>query len=215
MKRRLQTWWVWITAGSVLAAGVGAAAWARTAGPALRGEVVTPPAPTYDFNLRDQDGRRVRLTAFRGKAVVLTFLYTHCPNSCPLIAGKLRQTHERLGATARRVALVAVSVDPGGDTPDAVRSFLSAHHLIGNVSYLSGSAAELKRVWAYYYVRSNAQAGTAQTAARSPRPPDVVGHTATVYVIDADGYLRVILPADFDPEDLATDLKMLARSGPR
>jgi len=213
MLKRLQAWWVWIAVGSVLAAGVGAAAWARAVGPVLRGEVVTPPAPTYDFNLRDQDGRGVRLTAFRGKPVVLTFLYTHCPDSCPLIAWKLRQTHERLGTTARRVALVAVSVDPGGDTPDAVRSFLSAHHLTGNVSYLSGPAAELKRVWAYYYVGSDAQAGTPKTEARSPRPSDVVGHTATVYVIDADGNLRVILPTDFDPEDLAADLKMLARSG--
>jgi protein SCO1 len=204
--------WVWlIVAGAVAAAGLAAVSvWARVGTSTLRGAVVTPPAPSYDFRLRDPDGRPVQLGAFRGKAVVLTFLYTHCPDVCPLTAEKLRETYQRLGGTAKRVAFVAVSVDPAGDTPDAVRAFLSAHRVDGVLTYLTGSFAELKRVWTYYYVASDAKEAQRKPGAGTPVSPDLVGHSSIVYVIDRSGNLRVFLPGDFDIKDLATDLKILA-----
>jgi protein SCO1 len=201
---RLQPRWVWIVAGILLAAaGVAAVVWARVGTPALQGAVVTPPAPTYDFSLHDPDNKVVRLSALRGKAVVLTFLYAHCPDVCPLTAEKLHETYRQLGGTANRVALLAVSVDPKGDTPEAVRTFLTTHHVTGELSYLTGSYAELKRVWSYYYVSSNAKD-------TPPKTVDLVDHTSVVYVIDPSGNLRVFLPGNFDPKDLTTDLKILA-----
>jgi protein SCO1/2 len=209
--RRLRIQWIWIVT-AIMIAGAGAAtvAWARVGTPALHGAVVSPPAPTYDFRLHDTDHRAVQLSAFRGKAVVLTFLYTHCPDVCPLTAEKLHETYRRLGGTARKVAFVAVSVDPKGDTPEAIRTFLSTHHVDAELAYLTGSMAELKRVWSYYYVASDAKEASSTTAPGAAPSLDLVGHTSIVYIIDPGGNLRVFLPGNFDPKDLATDLKILA-----
>ncbi len=209
---RLRAWRSWIAAGAVLAlAGAAAAVWAHVwARPSLQGAVVTPPAPTYDFSLRDQDQRLVRLSALRGKAVALTFLYTHCPDICPLIANKMHETYRQLGPTAARVALLAISVDPNGDTPEAVRTFLSGHRVAGELTYLTGSFAELKPVWAQYYIGTDAKEVNPRAGAVTPPSPDLVSHSAIVYVLDPRGRLRVFLPANFDPQDLATDLRILA-----
>jgi protein SCO1 len=212
-RRRARRVWL-VVAGVVIAGGlVAVSVWARVGAPTLQGALMTPPAPSYDFHLRDQDNHPVQLSAFRGKAVALTFLYTHCPDVCPLTAQKLHETYQRLGADAKRVAFIAVSVDPNGDTPDAIRTFLSAHHVDGELSYLTGSFAELKRVWGYYYVTSDAKEATpkSKTAAGTPASPDLVGHSSIIYVIDPSGNIRAFLPGNFDPKDLATDLKILAR----
>jgi protein SCO1/2 len=196
-----------VVAAAVLA---GVSVWARIGAPALQGAVVNPPAPTYDFQLRDQDNHPVQLSAFRGKAVVLTFLYTHCPDACPLTAEKLHDAYQRLGGTAKRTAFIAVSVDPQGDTPEAVRVFLSTHHVEGELTYLTGSFLDLKRVWTYYNIASDAKDANPQAAGGTPASPTLVGHSSIVYVIDPSSKLRVILPGNFDPKDLATDLKILA-----
>src|SRR5438045_2983066 len=57
----------------------------------LTGAIVNPPFAAPDFQLSDQFGQPVRLSSFKGKVVVLTFLYTNCPDACPLITGKLHQ----------------------------------------------------------------------------------------------------------------------------
>jgi protein SCO1/2 len=203
----------WIAAGAALAAaGIAAVVWAHAwSRPALQGAVVTPPAPTYDFALHDQDGRLVRLSALHGKAVALTFLYTHCPDICPLVATKMHETHRQLGDAAAHVAFVAVSVDPKGDTPEAVRAFLSGHHVTGEITYLTGSFAELKPVWAGYFIGTDARAITPNANPTTPASPELVSHSAIVYVLDPRGNLRVFLPGNFDPQDLATDLRILAR----
>ncbi|TMJ16765.1 MAG: SCO family protein [Bacillati bacterium ANGP1] len=203
----------WITAGAALAAaGVAAVVWAHAwHRPALQGAVVTPPAPTYDFSLRDQDRRLVRLSALRGKAVALTFLYTHCPDICPLIAAKMHETYRQLGDAVAHVAFVAVSVDPTGDTPEAVRAFLSGHHVTGELTYLTGSFAELKPIWAGFFIGTDARAANPEAGAAAPPSPGVVSHSAIVYVLDPRGDLRVFLPGNFDPRDLATDLRILAQ----
>ncbi len=203
--------WTWVAALAVLAAaGAVAAVWARAHSPSLQGAIVTPPAPTYDFHLRDQQGQMVQLSGLRGKAVALTFLYTNCPDVCPLIANRMHEAYEQLGPAARRVALVAVSVDPNGDTPQSVQRFLAAHGVQGELYYLTGSFAELRPVWAHYYVGSDAKEVNPQAAAATARSADAVGHTAIVYVLDPRGNLRVFLPANFDPKDLSTDLRILA-----
>jgi len=206
-RRSLSLWLV--VAGVAVCAIAGVAVWARARTPVLLGAVVTPPASAYDFSLQDQANRLIRLSDFHGKAVALTFLYTHCLDVCPLIAGKLHETYTQLGGAATGVAFLAVSVDPKGDTPGDVRTFLSTHHLDGELSYLTGSSAELKRVWAHYYVGSDAREVNPEVSAVTPTSPDLVDHTAIVSIIDPRGNLRVFLPGNFEPKDLATDLKIL------
>ena len=206
--------WLWILIGAVAAAGgAGAAVMARVSAPILQGAVVTPPMPTYDFSLRDERNRQVRLSDFRGKAVALTFLYTHCPDACPLTAQKLHEARGQLGDVASRIAFVAVSVDPAGDTPDAIHTFLSTHQVEGELAYLTGPYADLRRVWGYFLVSSDAKdpGATPKTAgaAGPPGSPALVGHSSIVHVIDPGGNLRVFLPGNFDPKDLVTDLRIL------
>jgi protein SCO1/2 len=208
---RLTNRWAWAVVGVTVAAVVAVAAVrAHVATPTLQGAVVTPPAPTYDFSLLDQDRQPVRLAALHGRAVALTFLYTRCPDVCPLIANKLHETSLLLGDAAKRVAFVAVSVDPTGDTPSAVRAFLQAHRVERELRYLTGSLAELRPIWANYYIGTDVKEVNPQAAAAQAKSPDLVSHTSIVYVIDPRGNLRVFLPGNFDPKDLATDLRILA-----
>jgi protein SCO1 len=202
-------WWAATALIVILTAG---AFWVRgrLAPPALEGAVLTPPVRAYDFQLPDQDGRAFSLAAQRGKVVALTFLYTHCPDYCPLIADQLGTVHAQLAGLGDRVAFVAVSVDPSGDTPEAVRAFLAGHHVAGVLTYVRGTAEQLRPVWAHYFVAADAGGPTA-TAPGRPASAPIIGHTTIVYVIDPQGQVRVFLPANFDPKDLVTDMRLLAR----
>ncbi|HEY8744769.1 MAG TPA: SCO family protein, partial [Chloroflexota bacterium] len=115
-------------------------------GPTISGN---PPAP--DFSLTDQNGQHVQLAGLRGQVVALTFLYTNCPDVCPLIATKLGQADQQLGADRAKVALLAVTVDPINDTVAAVQRFDVEHQLQqSNWHYLLGSVAQLTPVWKSY-----------------------------------------------------------------
>lgn len=103
------------------------------------------PAPT--FSLKDASGRPFSLVGACGQVVLLTFLYTHCPDVCPLIATKLQVTLGQLGSDAEQVRVVAVSVDPVGDTPASVAQFSAAHQMTGKWVYLLGSLDQLAPVW--------------------------------------------------------------------
>lgn len=200
-----------LAAPVAVAAGWAFAKYAKP--PALAGAVVTPPIQAADFRLKDQHGAVVSMSALRGKVVALTFLYTHCPDACPLIAAMMHKAYQRLGDTAKRVALIAISVDPRGDTPEAVRMFLANHRVEGELAYLTGSFAELKAVWGGYYIGTEAKDFTSKVAAKGPQSPvltELVGHSALVYVIDPRGEIRIILPSNFDLQDLVTDVRILA-----
>lgn len=197
-----------LAAPVAVAAGWAFARYAKP--PALAGAAVTPPIQAADFRLKDQHGALVSMSALRGKVVALTFLYTHCPDACPLIAEMMHRAYQRLGEGARRVALVAISVDPRGDTPEAVRTFLATHHVEQELTYATGSFADLKAVWGAYYIGTEARDFSPKAASKAPPSPQLVGHSALVYVIDPRGEIRAILPSNFDPNDLVTDVRILA-----
>src|SRR5436189_685611 len=108
--------------------------------------------PAPDFHLTDQNGAAVSLANLQGKAVVLTFFFTNCPDACPRTAETFRQAADQLGADAGRVAFVAVSLDPEGDTPQAIQDFLAAHRVTDRLLYLTGPRTELEAVWKAYYL---------------------------------------------------------------
>jgi protein SCO1/2 len=143
--------------------------------PTLKGtDLGKEPAP--DVQLVDQNGAPVTLSGLRGNVVVLTFLYTHCPDECPLIAGKLSQTSGILGQSMNKTKFVAVSVDPKNDTPISIAQFIQEHQLLGQLTYLVGPASALEPVWKSYgvYAASDASAGTNQ----------IISHSTRVIVID-------------------------------
>ncbi len=153
-----------------------------------------------DFTLTDGvSGRAETLSARRGQVVALTFLYTTCPDVCPLTASRFRAAQVELQADASRVTFIAVSVDPDHDTPKAVQDFSAAHDLRTNWYYLVGGQAQLSPVWAAYGI--GVQAGST-----------TVTHNDAVYLIDARGRERVLLHSEDLAADLVNDLRALLRS---
>jgi protein SCO1/2 len=158
-----------------------------------------PPAKAPLFALQDSLGRKVALFNFRGRAVLLTFIYDHCPDTCPLIVSKLHTALQMLGGKANEVQVIAVSVDPHGDTPATVRRFLAEHRMTGRMQYLIGSEAQLAPVWGAY--------GIAAKASPSGRE---VSHTALVYGITGSGRMLALYPSNFRPAWIAHDVPLLA-----
>src|SRR6185437_6945139 len=147
-----------------------------------------------DFTLTDGvSGRSVTLSSQRGQVVALTFLYTTCPDVCPLTATRFRASQAELQSDSSRVTFIAVSVDPDRDTPQAVQSFSNAHGLAANWYYLVGGRAQLSPVWAAYGI--GVQAGS-----------DSVTHNDAVYLIDARGRERALLHSEELAADLTNDL---------
>jgi protein SCO1 len=158
-------------------------------------------AATPQFALRDSTGKLVRLSQFRGKAVLLTFIYDHCPDVCPLIVANLHNAVLKLGSGAKKLQIIAVSVDPKGDTPATVAAFLAAHDMTGRMEYLIGSLKELAPVWRAYGV---------EVQASPEKREDTVGHSAFVYGITGSGSVLVIYPATFEPSWIVHDSPLLA-----
>jgi protein SCO1 len=164
------------------------------------GSVLQPiqPAPRLT-SLRNYQGQPVSLAAYRGKAVFVTFLYTHCPDVCPLIASQLHDAIAQLGSRASEVQLIAVSVDPRGDKPANVAKFLGEHQLTGEMQFLIGSAGELAPVWKAWGVGSSRDVGN----------PEFINHSALVYGVSAKGKLTTIYAANLTPREIVHDVPLL------
>jgi protein SCO1/2 len=182
---------------ALVAAAAGFAAAADGSPPHFAGPTLTHPAPPPDFRLRDQNRRLIRLSAERGKVVLVTFLYTHCPDLCPLTATNINTALGTLGKARQRVVVMAVSVDPHGDTPAAVRAFVRRHRLLPQFHYLTGSQAALAGVWRAYRV----------AAVRHPGAD--VDHTLYTLVVDRSGKGRVLFDSRASARDLAHDIRLL------
>ncbi len=158
--------------------------------------------PAPGFTLTDQNGATVSLQALRGHPVVLAFMYTHCPDVCPLTAEKMRLAAQQLGSQANGAEWIGISVDPAGDTPNSAKQFAATHGLTGRLRFLLGSRAQLLPVWKAYFLVSDAGAGAPAN--------QVADHTGAVYLIDKQGREQVYLDSGFDPaRQLAPELRIL------
>jgi protein SCO1 len=173
------------------------AACGGSAKPQLRGTALTSAPSAPNFSLVDQDGRIVSVAAQRGRWVVVSFLYTHCPDVCPLIAARLNRA--LVTATGRQTGLrvLAVSVDPAGDSPKAVRRYVLVHRLAPGFRWLIGSRKELARVWKDYHV------------AALPGPRGTVTHSAVSFLVDPSGRERLLYDESVKAGDVLHDLGAL------
>jgi protein SCO1/2 len=129
----------------------------------------------------------------------VTFLYTHCPDVCPLIASSLNTALRELGPRRDDVRVLAVSVDPKGDTPASVRRFARSHALLPQFRYLTGTTPQLTRVWRAYNVLAVA------------RRADVVDHVAYTVLVDRSGRRRVLYDARVRASQIVHDVRYLLR----
>lgn len=152
-----------------------------------------------NFHLTDQSGKQISLQQFKGKPVVLTFLYTHCPDICPLTAERLHSTMLELGKDAHNVAVLAISTDPKRDDVTAAMQFSQQHQMTDYWHYLVGTQEQLSPVWANYSISAQAQQQN-------------INHSMALFVIDKQGRERVFLSSnDFTPAQLTADLNILLK----
>ena len=179
--------------GTKTGAGTTTALKARFAG----GELTPPKAPP-PIALHDAHGTPVTLAAQRGRYVLVTFISTHCPDVCPLITQNLNAALRAIGPSARKeVRVLAVSVDPAGDTPQAVEAYAREKHLFPQFRYLIGTRAELRRVWKAWHVLAVAS------------KPDLVDHVAYTALIDTQGMERVLYDSSVHATQVVHDLRAL------
>ena len=171
-------------------------------GEGFRSGAFEPPRPAPDFSLSAAGGAVFRLSQARGKVVLLTFGYTNCPDVCPTVLAELAQVRARLGRDSGRVQVVYVSVDPERDTTERLRAYVQ----IFDKSFLglTDSPAQLEPVWKAYgvsIVRREIAGGGPQSYG--------VHHTASVYVVDTEGRLRVMAPFGTPVDDVLHDVRVL------
>jgi protein SCO1/2 len=163
--------------------------------------LLTPVQPAPPLALRNYLGQPVNIASYKGKALLVTFIYTNCPDVCPLITSNLRVALNLMGpAVASKVQVIAVSVDPRGDTRKAVAAFLKRHGMTGRMQYLIGSASELAKVWKAWGVGSERDSGK----------PQFVNHSGLVYGVTASGKRLTIYASSFAPGEIAHDVPLLA-----
>ena len=154
-----------------------------------------------NFALTDHNGQRFELSSLRGKAVLIFFGYTSCPDVCPTTLSKLSEVTKRLGPDAKLVKTLYITVDPGRDTPEVMKDDLSNFDV--DALGLTGTKAEIDKVVALYGAQYEI----------IPLPDSAakyaVAHTATLYALDTDGRTRLEFPYDAKVDDIVAGLKAI------
>jgi protein SCO1/2 len=170
----------------------------------FRGSVIDPPIAAANFTLKDQNGRPFQLSDQRSKIVLMFFGYTNCPDVCPTTLLQFKQARAQLGNQADRVRFVFVTVDPERDSTEKMKMYLGAIEpaIIG----LGGSQAELESVWKAYGVYRQKQLG------QSPDDyADLLEHSSRVYLVDAQGNLRLTYDFGVTADDMVQDIRYLLK----
>jgi protein SCO1/2 len=161
---------------------------------------VTGAAFGRDFRLSDHNGKPRQLSDFRGKAVVLFFGFTHCPDVCPTTLAELAAARRDLGAAGERVQVLLVTVDPARDTPQLLSRYVTAFDpsflgLTGTPEQVAEVAKEFKVI--YQKVEGRAPADYS------------MDHSAGSFIFDPEGRLRLYVSYGQGAEVFAHDLRRL------
>ncbi len=148
----------------------------------FQGSLIDPPVEAPKFELSDVNGQRFKLSELDGQVVIMFFGYTSCPDVCPVTLTDFLRIRAKLGNQAEKVSFVFVTVDPERDTPERMKKYLTNFDpaIIG----LTGERTELESVWSSYGVYEAKVDGGSE-------PNYLVDHSSRIYVIDADGNLRL------------------------
>ena len=168
--------------------------------PKFRSTDITGADYGKSLELADTSGRLRRLDEFRGKAIVLFFGFTQCPDVCPTTLADLAGVMKSLGRDAERVQVLFISVDPERDTPDKLRDYVHAFdtHFVALRGDLAGTQRVAREFKIYFEKRKQGDGYT-------------VDHSAQSYVLDPQGRLRLLVRHDRLAADLPDDLRALLK----
>lgn len=141
---------------------------------------IDPPGEMSDFTLTNQNGEPTNLSDLRGKYVLLTFGYTHCPDVCPLTLNEFRRVRDSLGELAENVEFVFISVDGQRDTPDAIKQYFETRKLDGFIG-LTGDEADLLALGTDYGLFF-------EIGDHTSKGGYLVNHTVGSYLLDLNGH---------------------------
>ena len=191
---------IWILSSLVLIIGSGLFAWNLFHPYAFHGMVLQSPMKATDFTLTGHNGQPVSLQDFQGKVVLIYFGYTTCPDVCPTTLADLHQARVGLGNLGEQVQVLMITVDPARDTQAVLADYMP--HFDSSFIGLTGTSDQIAEVATYYGIYYEQQAGNSALGY-------LVNHTATVMVVDKDGYLRLVFPFGTTSEDIRADLEYL------
>ena len=158
------------------------------------------PAPAPGVSLTDQAGKPFSLNRLRGKAVVVSFVYTTCNGSCPATTSSLARSQTALREArlwGKRVEFVSISLDPARDTPAVLKGYSQVYGAdLDSWHFLTGEPGRVAKVVADWGMW--ARFGPAGT----------LDHPSRVFLVDPAGRQREIYNLDFlKPETLVRDVR--------
>ncbi len=158
--------------------------------------------PASNFTLTDQFGRRVLLSSYRGKVVLLAFADSRCTTVCPLTTTTMLQAKRMLGAAGSRVALLGIDANPEATKVADVRAYSVVHQMMNRWRFLTAPPPELKRVWRNYGIAAQVLHGQ-------------IDHTPGLFVIDQKGWLRRVYLTQMNYASVGQAAQLIAREAAR
>lgn len=181
--------------------------------------IVEPPHLLQDFTLTDNTGEAISLSDLRGQAVLMFFGYTHCPDVCPTTLADYTRVKQALGRDADQVAFVFVSVDGTRDTPEVLTQYLGQFD--ANFIGMTGDKTTLRRIGAEYgllFQQKTTSVGDGHEAEHEHQEGHdldaenyFVQHTSPSFLVDPDGYLRMVYFYGTKPEVIAEGVRNALR----
>ncbi len=177
--------------------------------PAVFYHVPAPGDQVPDFKLRNQDGREIHLGQYRGKALLITFIYTRCPlpDFCPLVTRNFASINQQLSADPAlnaKTHLLSVSFDPAHDTPERLRAY--------GATYLSGDAKGAFNHWEFAVPTQSELIAMAKyfDVGITHGDNDTINHTLSTTLIGPHGKVAQFYPGnEWTPAQVLADVKKL------
>jgi protein SCO1/2 len=156
-----------------------------------------PPRLAPDFNLPGSNNAPLKLSAYRGKVVLLGFGFSSCTAVCPVTLATLKSAHRKLGAQAKDLQVIFITVDPERDNPAQLKRYLAGF----DPSFLgaTGNEAQLAAVRREYGI----------AAKQVPDHGGGYSHSSFIYLIDRQGHLRALMPFGHGADDYVHDVRIL------
>lgn len=169
----------------------------------FRSGVFEPARDAPDFELDGSNGAKIKLSDLRGKVVILQFGFSYCPKICPVTLTNVTEAFKLLGPAAAEVQHIFITVDPERDTPERLKEFLTFF----NPTFLgaTGSEEALDAVNKAYGVLAT------KAASEDKKLRYEVHHSSSIYLVDRQGKLRVMIPFGKAPDAIAHDVALLLK----
>jgi protein SCO1/2 len=154
------------------------------------------------FTLTDHTGRAVTEKDFQGKAMLIFFGYTYCPDVCPTSLTEISAAMDKLGSLADKVVPILVSVDPERDTPEVLKDYVAHFH--PSIVGLTGTPEQIKqtaKAYRVYYAKVTDKDGD--------KDAYLMDHSSVIYLMGPDGKFLTHFSTQTDAETMAAKIKSL------